>query len=218
MRPIYLVSKTSHHETQGVIHVPILCIHCLTPLIDFSNYDGIIVTSKQGALALRHYSPDWDKLQVVCVGEATGKEMKELGAQHIEIASGYGESILNVLTGYDGYQKWLYCRPKTIASSWPKKAREAGMNIDEVIIYETSCNSDMEKIKIPDNSVLIFTSPSAIECFLVKYEFHPTHSIVVIGKTTKNALPPGVKSTLSEMITIESCIEIGKKLAARDTF
>jgi uroporphyrinogen-III synthase len=141
-----------------------------------------------------------------------------LGAQHIEIACGYGESILTLLTSHDNRQKWLYCRPKTIASSWPKHAREVGMKIDEVIIYETSCNRDMETIEIADNGVLIFTSPSAIECFLVKYTFLPTHSIVVIGKTTQNALPPEVKSTLSEMITIESCIEIGKKLASRDTF
>ena len=201
MRPIYLVSKTSHHETQGVIHIPILCIHFLTPPIDFSKYDGIIVTSKQGALALQNYSPDWEKLQVVCVGEATGKEMKELGAQHIEIASGYGESILNTLISYSEDKKWLYCRPMMIASSWPQRAREAGMDIDEVIVYETSCNSDMEKIEIADNCVLIFTSPSSIECFLKKYEFLPTHSIVVIGKTTQKALPSGIKSTLSEMIT-----------------
>lgn len=218
MRPIYLVSKTSHHETQGVVHIPILCIHYLTPLINFSNYDGIIVTSKQGALALGHYSPDWEKLQVVCVGEATAKEMEKLGAPHIVTASGYGESILNTLAGHNEHKKWLYCRPKMIASSWPKNAREAGMNIDEVIIYETSCNRELDKIEIADNSVLIFTSPSSVECFASQYNILPTQSIVVIGKTTQKALPPGIKSILSEMITIESCIEIGQKLASRDTF
>ena len=216
LRPIYLVSKTSHHETAGVIHIPILSIHFLTPLINFDDYDGIIVTSKQGALALKHYSPDWGKLQVICVGEATAKIMGDLGAKHIDCADGYGMSIFNVLRQYRG--KWLYCRPKTIASSWPSRAREAGLIIDEVIVYETTCNEAMAKIEIADNSVLIFTSPSSIECFLQKYLIKPTHDIVVIGKTTQKALPLGVKSIISETTSVESCVEIGLKLASRDAF
>ncbi|HEX5711062.1 MAG TPA: uroporphyrinogen-III synthase [Sulfuricurvum sp.] len=216
MRPIYLVSKTSHHETAGIIHIPILSIHFLTPLINFDDYDGIIVTSKQGALALKPYAPDWKKLHVICVGEATAEAMKGLGAMHIEIADGYGETIVNVLRKYCG--KWLYCRPKMIASSWPQRAREAGIIIDEVIMYETQCNQTMEKIEIAPNAVLIFTSPSSIECFCARYELLPTHDVVVIGKTTQNALPLDCKSRLAEKTTIESCVEIGLKLASRDTF
>lgn len=200
----------------GVIHIPILSIHFLTPEIDFTLYNGIIVTSKQGALALKHYSLDWERLQVICVGESTAEAMKQLGAVHVESAAGYGETIFNVLRQYNG--KWLYCRPKMIASSWPKKARDAGMLIDEVIVYETTCNEAMEKREIADNGVLIFTSPSSIECYLQKYLFKPTHDIVVIGKTTQNALPLGIKSIISETTSVESCVEIGLKLASRDTF
>ena len=142
MRPIYLVSKTSHHETVGVVHIPILSIRFLTPDIDFNLYEGIVVTSKQGALALKHYAPNWDKLYVICVGESTAQEVKKQGAKHIECADGYGESIFNVLRQHR--RKWLYCRPKMIASSWPSRAREEGIVIDEVIIYETTCNEAVE--------------------------------------------------------------------------
>ncbi|MFZ3052269.1 MAG: uroporphyrinogen-III synthase [Sulfuricurvum sp.] len=211
MRPIYLISKTSSHQKMGVIHIPILSIHFLTPDIDFDLYDGIIVTSKQGALALNHYSVNWEKLQVVCVGESTAEAMKQLGAVHIESAAGYGETIFNVLRQYKG--KWLYCRPKMIASSWPQRAREAGLIIDEVIIYETTCNEAMKQKELEDNGVLIFTSPSSIECFLQKYLFKPTHDIVVIGKTTQNALPLGIKSTLSETTSVESCVEKARELS-----
>lgn len=216
MRPIYLVSKTSYHETAGVTHIPILSINFLTPDIDFDLYEGIIVTSKQGALALKHYAPKWERLRIICVGESTAQEVKKQGGIHIECADGYGESIFDVLRPYHG--RWLYLRPKMIASSWPSHVREAGMILDEVVIYETTCNEAMEKIEIADNGVLIFTSPSSIECFLQKYPFRSTHDIVVIGKTTQNALPLGIKSILSETTSIESCIEIGLKLASRDTF
>ncbi|MDD4855644.1 MAG: uroporphyrinogen-III synthase [Sulfuricurvum sp.] len=210
MRPIYLVSKTSHHETVGVVHIPILSIHFLTPDIDFNLYEGIVVTSKQGVLALNHYAIKWEKLHIICVGQSTAQEVKKQGGIHIEIAQGYGESIFDALRQYRG--KWLYLRPKMIASSWPARAREAGMILDEVIIYETTCNEAMEKLEIADDGVLIFTSPSSIECFLQKYSLRSTHDIVVIGKTTQNALPLGIKSTLSETTSVESCIEKAQKL------
>lgn len=211
MRPIYLVSKTSHHETVGVVHIPILSIYFLTPDIDFNLYEGIVITSKQGALALNHYCPDWEKLRIICVGQATAQEVKKQGGIHIEIAQGYGESIFEVLRQYGG--KWLYLRPKMIASSWPSRAREEGIVIDEVIIYETTCNEAMEKLEIADDGVLIFTSPSSIECFLQKYLLRSTHDIVVIGKTTQKALPLGIKSTLSETTSVESCVEKAQELS-----
>jgi len=211
LRPIYLVSKTSHHETVGVVHIPILSIHFLTPDIDFNLYEGIVVTSKQGALALNHYAIKWEKLHVICVGQATAQEVKKQGAIHIDVADGYGESIFDVSRQYRG--KWLYLRPKMIASSWPAHAREEGMILDEVIIYETTCNEAMEKLEIADDGVLIFTSPSSIECFLQKYLFKSTHDIVVIGKTTQNALPLGIKSILSETTSVESCVEKAQELS-----
>ena len=198
---------------EGLIHVPILSIRYLTPEIDFTLYKGIIVTSKQGALALAHYSPDWENLHVICVGESTAHAMKQLGAVHITIADGYGETIFDALKSDQQPKRWLYCRPKMIASSWPSRARDAGMVIDEVIIYETTCNKAMEKREIADDGVLIFTSPSSIECFLKKYLFKPTHNIVVIGKTTQNALPLGVKSILSETTSVESCVEKARELS-----
>lgn len=215
MRPIYLISKTPY---LGVNHIPILSISFLTPEINFDAYEGIIVTSKQAALALKHYTPDWKKLHVMCVGEATAEVMKELGAVHIEIADGYGESIFDLMKLTPQPKKWLYCRPKMIASSWPKKGREMGILIDETVIYETTCNEAIGEIDVACDSVLIFTSPSSIECFTRKIALLPTHAIVVIGKTTQKALPLGIKSVMSEITSVESCVEKAKELAVSSHF
>lgn len=212
LRPIYLISKTPFDQAMDVIHIPILSIHFLTPNIDFSLYTGIIVTSKQGAQALQYYSPDWIELKIVCVGESTANVIKELGASHIEIAQGYGMSIVEVLSPHQG--KWLYVRPKTIASSWPSRARELGIEVDEVILYETTCNDEVKDLEIAQNSVLIFTSPSSIECFCKRAAIVPTHDVIVIGSTTQAALPLGIKSTLSQEVSVVSCIEMGRKIAA----
>ena len=212
MRPIYLISKTPSNELMDVIHIPILSIHFLTPDIDFDLYDGIIVTSKQAAVALKFYTPDWNTLKVVCVGESTASVMKELGARNVEIADGYGMSIVDVLSLHKG--KWLYLRPKMIASSWPDRAREFGIEIDEVTIYETSCNEDMKEIKIEQNGVLIFTSPSSVDCFCKRADILPTHDVIVIGTTTKKALPNGVKSLLSAKTSVISCVQMARQIAA----
>ncbi len=195
-----------------VIHIPVLSIHFLTPTIDFDLYSGIIITSKQAAQALKSYSPNWSQLKVVCVGESTAGALKELGARHIEIAQGYGTSILEMLSPYKG--KWLYLRPKMIASSWPTGARALGVAVDEVVIYETTCNETMKEIEIAQNGVLIFTSPSSIECFCKLTDILPTHDVIVIGKTTQKALPSGIKSILSANTSIDSCVRKAREVAA----
>ncbi|MGZ8546146.1 MAG: uroporphyrinogen-III synthase, partial [Sulfuricurvum sp.] len=157
-----------------------------------------------------------ENLQVICVGESTAEAMKQLGAVHVTIANGYGDTIFNAVRKYHG--KWLYCRPKMIASSWPARVREEGMILDEVILYETACNEAMQPQEIADNGILIFTSPSSIQCFLKYYELLSTHSIVVIGTTTQKALPFGIPSTLSETTSVEACVKKAQKLAISSPF
>ncbi|MDP1785049.1 MAG: uroporphyrinogen-III synthase [Sulfuricurvum sp.] len=208
MRPIYLISKTPY---PGVIHVPLLTIHFFTPEINFDLYSGIIVTSKQAAEGLKQYAPDWDRVSVICVGEETAHAIKKLGARYVEIADGYGMSILETLSVHNG--KWLYLRPKMIASQWPVEARELGISVDEVIIYETTCNEKMETMEIAPNGVLIFTSPSSIVCFCKRYKIVTTQKVIVIGKTTQNSLPHGIKSILSEKKSVVSCVEKAREIA-----
>ena len=213
MRPIYLISKTPLADAMDVIHIPLLTVVFLTPDIDFDLYGGIIVTSKQAAQALKFYAPNWNGLKVVCVGESTASVMRELGALDVEIANGYGMSILESLSLREG--KWLYLRPKMIASSWPAYTRKLGIKLDEVTVYETTCNDTMEEIKIDQNGVLIFTSPSSIECFCKRTDILPTHDVIVIGATTQNALPLGIKSILSEETSVISCVDMARKIALR---
>ncbi len=210
MRPIYLLSKTPF---DGVVHIPVLSIRFLQPSIDFSAYEGIIITSKQAVLALQQYVFDWKKIKWIAVSEATAQSAYDAGARAIEIAEGYGESIPAVLDR-EKRGKWLYARPETVASEWVDSARKAGIEIDEAIVYETACNENAYSQTIAAEGVLIFTSPSAIRCFLRGYTILPTHQIVVIGKTTQNALPEGVSSHMSPTASVASAVELAFQIAA----
>jgi uroporphyrinogen-III synthase len=208
LRPIYLVSKTPY---LGIPHIPILSTHFFTPEIDFTLYDGIIITSKQTVHALRHYTIDWKRLQCVCVSEQTAQAASQAGAINIEIGNGYGTSIPEILSAHTG--KWLYLRPYVVASDWVQNAKEQGILVDEVVMYETTCNEAIGDIDIAEDGVLIFTSPSAVRCFMRKKPLLCTHSIIAIGTTTQNALPLGIQSVLSETTSVQSCVEKAQELS-----
>jgi len=210
VRPIYLISQTPY---PGVIHLPVLAISFLKPTIDFSEYEGIVVTSKQAVKALKNYSFDWQDLKCIAVSEATASYAKEAGAIEVESADGYGESIPNVLTRKKRRGKWLYLRPKIVASQWVDVARSSGIEIDEAVVYETECNEQFFSKEIAADGILIFTSPSGIRCFMKNHLILPTHSVVVIGKTTQNALPEGIISYLSTGTSVGSTVELARKIA-----
>ncbi len=210
MRPIYLISKTPY---EGVIHIPILTISFLNPPIDFTQYEGIIFTSKQAVLALENYVLDWNKLKCICVSEGTAAFAADAGAMDIEVGNGYGVSIPNVLGTKKRYGKWLYLRPKVIASEWVECARNEGFGIDETIVYETTCNQEASHYTIADDAVLVFTSPSSIECFYTSYQILPSHTIVTIGKTTQSAFHSAKEVFVSPQTSVASAVELARKIA-----
>jgi len=212
LRPIYLISKTPY---EGVIHIPILTIRFLSPDINFSDYEGVVFTSKQGVLSLQSYSFDWNRLKCICVSESTAKNAREAGAIDVEIGDGYGDSIPDILGAKKRRGKWLYLRPKVVASDWVESARNRGITIDEAIVYESVCNEEMSNFPVSQEGVLIFTSPSAIRCFLLNHKILPTHDVIVIGETTKNALPAGMLSYLSEAASIEATVNLARQIAIK---
>lgn len=210
MRPIYLISKTPH---PGVIHIPILKISFLQPDIDFTKYHGIILTSKQAVLALEHYSFEWERLTCVCVSEGTADAARKAGAVTIETGDGYGTSLPKVLKAHSQNQRWLYLRPKVIASDWVETARQDGIHIDEAIVYETTCNDEAQGIWIEENAILVFTSPSSITCFCKSYSILSTHTVVAIGKTTRDTFANAKEVLISPQNSVASAVELAQKIA-----
>jgi uroporphyrinogen-III synthase len=213
LRPIYLISKTPY---PGVHHIPVLSIRFLTPSIDFSKFDGIIFTSKQGIEAAKRYDIDWSKLQCVSVSEPTAKFAKKAGAVHVIAGDGYGETIPSLLQAAGLSTRWLYLRPETVASTWADTARASGLNVDEAVVYETVCNPDAANVSIETDAVLIFTSPSSIRCFLQNYSLLKSHTVVAIGTTTLNALPSDIEGQISVHTSVESAVELARTLAQSD--
>ncbi len=203
-RPIYLFSLTSY---DGVTHVNSLHVSYFTPDIDFIQYDYLIITSKQILEALKSYDESWKRLAVLAVSDATAQAVKSVGGKILEYGSGYGDNLSEIISSYPKEKRWLYLRAKEVASDFACTSRENGYNIDEAVMYETSCSHDLLHVKVEDDATLIFTSPSSVACFLKHHTFKDEQNIVVIGKTTAKAMPLHVKYKIADIPTMQSCIQ-----------
>ncbi len=214
-REIYLFSLSSHPEAHSVSSLDITYYR---PSIDFSLYDAFILTSKQAVKALEHYHDKKTFLvkPALCVSKATAAAWEAFGGSVLDVGRGYGDSLEERIESYPQTMRWLYLRAKTIASDFAGKLRAKGFSIDEKIVYKSECSEAIKKTHPPENAILIFTSPSSVDCFLQTHTVLPTHTCIVIGKTTAKALPKNVTPLLASEPTIENCLAIAKSYRLKE--
>jgi uroporphyrinogen-III synthase len=202
---IYLFSTSSHPDATSINS---LDIKLLKPNINFSSYEYLIITSKQAVKALKQY--DNVDLKAICVSKKTAQSYRDIGADVLDVGDGYGDSLIDVVEKYPKETKWLYLRAKEVASHFVQGLKAQGYSIDEVIVYKSSCTKDILETEVQDNVTLIFTSPSAIRCFLKNNTINKKNKVIVIGKSTASALPKNINYVLSYESTIDSCITLAK--------
>jgi uroporphyrinogen-III synthase len=210
-RHIYLFSKTKNTE---VVHVPVLLTKFLQPTIDYSKYDAIVLTSKQAVIALEQINHDWVKLPVLSVAAFTENQAREAGAEVLEHGDGYGSSLAEIIINNYPKLRWLYPRPEVVASDFAQKVEAAGVVIEGVVVYETSCNAQVASMHFEEDAIFIFTSPMTIECFLKHHLIKNTQSIIAIGKTTAAALPKEVAFLMPEETSVQGCVDLAGELQA----
>ena len=208
-KPIYLFSTSSHPQA---ININSLDIKYLKPKIDFSNYDYLIITSKQSSESLKQYDrEDFINIPALSVSTQSALSYEKLGGKILDIGGGYGDNLISKIKSFPKSTKWLYLRAKIVASDFVELCREDGYEIDEAILYESSCSEEIMNLNIEEESILIFTSPSSVRCFLKNHTIHKKSKVIVIGKTTAAALGEEIEYTISEKTTVESCLVAAKR-------
>jgi len=210
MKPIYLFSISSHPDAY---HVNSLDITFFRPEIDFSKYDYLILTSKQASKALKQYDKkEYIKKPALCISQQSAKSFESLGGQVLAVGKGYGDTLIDKIKTYPKETKWLYLRAEVVASDFVLTCKDKGYVIDEKIVYTSDCSKDILHVTVEEDAILIFTSPSSVQCFLKNHTILETHQTIVIGKTTAKALPKNCSYILSNDTTIESCMQIARSL------
>jgi uroporphyrinogen-III synthase len=206
----YLFSLSTHPDT---INVKSLDVHFLNPKIDFSNYDYLIITSKQAVEALKQYEEsEYLQKKALAISKKSAQAFEKIGGTLLEIGEGYGSNISENIQRYPKKTKWLYLRASVIASDFVNECTSKGYTVDEATVYESHCSQEIQKTSIPQDATLIFTSPSSVVCFLKNHTISNLNKVIVIGKTTAKELPEGVDYALSGETSIESCVELFKNL------
>ena len=209
-KQIYLFSLSSHHNAS---HINPLDINFCLPNVDYLKYNNFIITSKQIAKILNFYEISKKKLRpALCISKQSAKSYEAIGGSVLEVGKGYGDTLIESIKKYPKTTKWLYLRAKTVASDFVQVCQNDGYDIDEAIVYESTCSDKMQGLDLEKDAVLIFTSPSSVECFLTYNTFESSQKIVVIGKTTMKKIPKNLEVHLAKDKTVESCMKIAGSL------
>ncbi|BCD60645.1 MULTISPECIES: uroporphyrinogen-III synthase [unclassified Nitratiruptor] len=209
--PIYILSNT---KIEGAKTLPLIEQKFLPISIDFSLYDYLIFTSKNGVRAIEQISHTWRLKPVISIGSATTKAIKKKGGKVVwQGSEGYGDTLANeIVAHFSNDKKYLYIRPKKVVSNLVPILRQNGFEIDEVIAYETVCRACDTVQKPEPGSVIIFSSPSTVECFFRCFAWDDSYKAVVIGKQTAQALPKEISYVMAEKKSLVSCVETAKTL------
>ena len=201
---IYLLSPSAK---EGTIHLPMIRFSLLPSTIDFSKFDTLMFTSKQAVKSAEALNPEWKKYPCLAIGSATAKEIESLGGKVIyQPKSFYSETLSQDIIAQLHDKIILYLRPKEVSFDSKNFLANAGIELHEQIIYETSCIRYEKKEKPGKNAIIIFTSPSTIYCFLKNFEWDESYTAVVIGEATKVHLPIHAHYEIAERPLIEACI------------
>jgi uroporphyrinogen-III synthase len=218
-RDIYILSDKKNHNTENL---PVVTTKVIPREIDFNQYDILLFLSKNAVLSMDSFNTSWREKPSYAMTEQTGKAIQKLKGALLSIDEDYTahefeQQLSKRLEG----KRVLCIRSKEASSDLKNKLDSQNIVCDEAIVYETVCKRQISKTILPKNSIIIFSSPSTVDCFFLNKEWDRSYKAITIGKTTAEYLPEYISPHIVESKSIESCIrealiiETNKKMDSR---
>jgi len=202
----------SQKEYEGASNLPAIVIEHKDVELDLKEYDALIFSSKNGVIALERLGVDYKSIPIYSIGSGTSKALREDANLVYEAKNSYGDDFADEIKERLSGKKALFLRAKVVTSKLNIILKDAGVFLDEVVVYETKC-ADCNTLKAPPkNSIIIFSSPSTIECFFRCFKWDESYKAVVIGKVTASYMPKEVGFVMAKEQTIPSCIKVANSL------
>ena len=199
---IYLLSNKILPHT---ISLPMLEVEYIKSDINFDNYDAIIFTSKSAIYAIDSFSTNWKKKDIYCIAQMTANEATKLGVDVSFIgSSGHGDDFAQELLEKCKVRnkRLLYLRGDKVVSNLVNI-----LKCDQQVVYKTICKKYNENLTLEKNSIIIFSSPSTIECFLSNYIWDSSFIAISIGRTTSKYFPKYITPVIADTTSLQSCID-----------
>ncbi len=208
---IYILSDK---RFDGADNLPVINIKFLKPsnMKELLDYDALIFSSKNGVEAIDFLDKSWKNLPSYSIGSGTSAILKSLGGNLVYSAkSSYGDDFAKEISHLLKGKKVLFCRAKVVTSSLNQILLDAGVFLDEVIVYETVCGNCSTLETPSKKSTIIFSSPSTIKCFFRCFSWDDSYRAIVIGKRTASYMPKEIVYDMSNKQTIDACIKLAKQ-------
>lgn len=197
---------------EGCVNLPLFKIEYLKQDIDITSYDALIFTSKNAIKAIDSFNESWKEVPSYCIAPKTAKVVENYGGSVEFIGkSSHGNEFAKELIPLLKGKKALYLRAKKTVSSIVEIIAHEGIDIDSATVYQTACVETQQKAP-QDNSVIVFTAPSTIECFFKNFSWNVTYKAVVIGNTTAKYMPENISFSIASKQSIDACVEEAKRL------
>ncbi|MBM0637176.1 uroporphyrinogen-III synthase [Campylobacter sp. VicNov18] len=206
---IYLLNKTPFEGVENLV-LNELVFYDFN--VDLNEYDALICTSKNALKALKKANIALNlKLDLYTVGQSSADFAKDLGFKKIKFPQkAYGKNLFNEFKDELKTKKCLYLRAKHIVSALNLDLKNAGINLDEKIVYENVFKKSDKVLNHP--AIFIFTSPLGVENFLKFYTLSTQDKAIAIGHTTAQRLLKFKNLFICEKQSLQACVKLAKSL------
>lgn len=201
---IYVLSDKEVKYTKSL---PVIETQMIEEKVDLSSYDALVFTSKNGVKYIDRLTNEWKKIPAYAISAQTAKAIKDLGGKVAFVGKEkhgdeFAHELLSLLSG----KKTAYVGAQSTISNFMKILQENGIECDHIPVYHTVCKAYEKKITLPKGSVVIFSSPSTIECFFKNVTWDESFTAISIGRTTAKYFPDFIQPLIAENTSLESCV------------
>lgn len=187
---------------------PVITTEPILQQIDLSGYDALIFTSKNAIKTLNKITQEWKEFPSYVIAPQTAKNLKWYGGKLEYVGKQkHGDEFAHELIPLLHGKKVLYIGGKKIVSNLVNILNENGVECYQKAVYETFCKKYQQKVKLPKNSIIIFSSPSTIECFLKNAHWDKSFKAISIGKTTAKYFPEYIEPIISDNTSLDACVQ-----------
>ncbi len=160
------------------------------------RYGGVVATSPRVGWALHRVFDDegtthaqWEGRTAYAVGPKTAEELRELSFEVRGEETGTASELADQIVRSEPDPPLLFLCGNRRRDELPEELRNAGIDFDELVVYETRPRTDLSLPPPGDETWLTFFSPSGLEA-IQQAETGPLgdYRCAAIGPTTAAAL------------------------------
>jgi len=207
-KKIYLLTDK---KVKYATNVPMIKTLEMEADIEFNQYDCLIFTSKNAIKYLDKLTHLWKTKPAYAIGPQTAKMIKSQGGTLAFVGKEkhgdeFAQEIMESLEG----KRVLYIGAEKTASNLVEILGKNNIDCDYKAVYKTICNQ--RKFKFPKKSIIIFSSPSIVECFFQNNSWEEDFIAISIGRTTASYFPKEIQPLISYNTSLEGCVKTALNL------